>query len=572
MADETLRNVRDDLAATAGGKRGGGTARLSRRALTQTHHPLHRWLLLAALATLMALLPLSALAAGPAADLQTRSAFTTLEGAGPDRDLGAANPKDYMTVSLTLTQQSFVRVSFTGYAYAKASAPGVQTPGCPCLVRGELRANGEARQIVTRTVVGTDADDTLGDPNASPAVAAADRRDFSGSHVYALAAGTHTFTMSMAREVGTAQNVGFGFGRMQAEVLPGASQDAFATLEGAGADRDLGAGPARDYMTVTLNVPQQSLVRVNFTGYAFAKANAGNTLTPGCPCLVRGELRVNQEARQIVTRTVLATDADDVVADPAANPAVAAADRRDFSGSHVYALAPGTHTFTMSLAREVGTAQNVGFAFGRMQAEILPTSQDAVTTLEGAGADRDLGAGPARDYMTVSLTLTQPSAVRVSFTGYAFAKASAGNTLTPGCPCLVRGELRANGEARQIVTRTVLATDANDILADPAANPAVAAADRRDFSGSHVFELPAGTHTFTMSLAREVGTAQNVGFAFGRMQAQLFPADAPAPGMPGTGAGGAAGGADRSGTLLAGLGLIGIVVAGFALALRRRPA
>lgn len=156
----------------------------------------------------------------------------------------------------------------------------------------------------------------------------------------------------------------------------------------------------------------------------------------------------------------------------------------------------------------------------------------AFTTLDGAGADRDLGATVSRDYMTVSLNLTQQSFVRVSFTGYAFAKSSAGGTLTPGCPCLVRGELRANGDAKQIVTRTALSTDPDDIVADPAASPAVATADRRNFSGSTVYSLPAGDHTFVMSLAREVGTAQNVGFAFGRMQAEVLNAPATASPSP----------------------------------------
>ncbi len=544
--------------------------------------PARQMLALLALAALLALTPLSALAAGATANgapgpdgpAPTQSAFTTLEGAGADRDLGTTNPKDYMNVSLTLTQQTFVRVSFTGYAFAKSSAAGAITPGCPCLVRGELRVNEEPRQIVTRTVLATDANDIVGDPSASPAVAAADRRDFSGSQVYSLAPGTYTFTMSLAREVGTAQNVGFGFGRMQAEVLSGATQEAFATLDGAGADRDLGATNPKDYMTVKLDVPKQALVRVNFTGYAFAKASGGGVQTPGCPCLVRGELRVNQEAKQIVTRTVLATDGNDIVADPNATPAVAAADRRDFSGSHVYSLAPGSYTFTMSLAREVGTAQNVGFAFGRMQAEILSgLPESAVTTLEGAGADRDLN-GAAKDYMSVTLAVPQASQVRVSFTGYAFAKSGGAGTITPGCPCLVRGEMRANQDARQIVTRTVLATDGDDVVGDPNASPAVAAADRRDFSGSHVFDLPAGTYTFTMSMAREVGTADNVGFAFGRMQAQLFPANAPAPmpGMPNTGAGGAAVADDLSWRTLAPLGLVAAIVAGLGLAARRRLA
>ena len=371
-------------------------------------------------------------------------------------------------------------------------------------------------------------------------------------------------------------------------------------LDGAGADRDLGAGPSRDYMTVSLNLTQQSFVRIAFTGYAYAKSSAGGTITPGCPCLVRGELRANNDTKQIVTRTALSTDADDVVADPAANPAVAAADRRDFSGSHVFSLPAGSHTLTMSLTREVGTAQNVGFGFGRMQAEVLPdVTQGMVATLDGAGADRDLGAGPSKDYMTVTVTVAQQAQVRVNFTGYAYAKSSAGGAANPACPCLVRGELRANNEAKQIVTRTVVGTDGNDIAADPAANPAVAA-DRRDFSGSHVFTLPAGTHTFTMSLTREVGTAQNVGFAFGRMQADILagaagaspapsasptpapsasptpgptprPSPTPAPsvpGMPNTGGGAAASMLPQSWPTIAGVGLLGVAVVAL-IALRR---
>jgi hypothetical protein len=368
MADETGRNVRDDRTAP---RRGGGFRRALPALLT--------------LALLLGLVPLSTLAAVPAANStvasaaaqQAQSAFTSFDDAGDSRDLGGTNPKDYMTVSLTLTQQSFVRVSFTGYAFAKSSAPGVITPGCPCLVRGELRVNEEARQIVTRQVVASDANDIVGDPSASPAVAAADRRDLSGSNVYSLAPGTYSFTMSLRREVGTAQNVGFGFGRMQAEVLPGLTQDAFTAFDDAGDSRDLAGTNPKDYMTVRLTLTQPSFVRASFTGYAFAKAGGGGVQTPGCPCLVRGELRANNEARQIVTRTVLATDANDVVADPNASPPVAAADRAEFSGSQVYELAAGSHTFTMSLRREVGTAENVGFGFGRMQATVLSTAAPA---------------------------------------------------------------------------------------------------------------------------------------------------------------------------------------------------
>jgi hypothetical protein len=527
--------------------------------------------------TLFGLVPLSAaarpLAGAPSAvvtNALSQDGVAVLDGAGADRDLAGVNPRDYMTVTVNLDRPSPVRVSFTGYAFAKSSGVGVQTPGCPCLVRGELRMNEDAKQIVTRTVLATTAADIVGDPNATPPVAAADRRDISGSHVFSAPAGTHTFTMSLFREVGTAENVGFAFGRMQAEALPTLAQEAVTVLDGAGADRDLAGVNPKDYMTVTVDAPQLSLVRVSFTGYAFAKSGAVGTQTPGCPCLVRGELRANDGPKQIVTRTVVSSTGADIVGDPGAAPPVAAADRRDFSGSHVFSVPAGRHAFTMSMQREVGSADNVGFAFGRMQAELMPNlTADAAVTLDGAGADRDLAGVNPKDYMTTTVTVAQPSLVRVSFTGYAFAKSSGVGAQTPGCPCLVRGELRQGDGPKQIVTRTVLATDANDIVGDPAAMPAVAAADRRDISGSHVFAVPAGSHTFTMSLMREVGAADNVGFAFGRMIAEASPVGgAPMPSMPRTGSGaGAAPDADLSWLSVAGAGVLAAAVA---IALRRR--
>jgi hypothetical protein len=355
---------------------------------------------------------------------------------------------------------------------------------------------------------------------------------------------------------------------MQAEALPSLAEASVAVLDGAGADRDLAGANPKDYMTVAIDAPRPSLVRVSFTGYAFAKSGAVGTQTPGCPCLVRGELRADDGPKQIVTRTVLASSGGDIVGNPGATPPVAAADRRDFSGSHVFSVSAGRHVFTMSMLREVGSAENVGFAFGRMQAEWMPTlTPDAFTTLDGAGADRDLAGVNPKDYMTTTVTVSQPSLVRVSFTGYAFAKSSAVGAQTPGCPCLARGELRQGDGPRQIVTRTVLATNASDIAGNPSATPAVAAADRRDISGSHVFSVPAGTHTFSMSLMREVGSADNVGFAFGRMAAEASPVGgAPTPGMPRTG-GGAAPDADLAWASVVGAG---VLAAAIAIARRRR--
>jgi hypothetical protein len=87
--------------------------------------------------------------------------------------------------------------------------------------------------------------------------------------------------------------------------------------------------------------------------------------------MLSGKLRVDNGAPQVVTRSVVgANDADYV--GQVGPPAVATADRKDFSGSYVFLVSPGAHSFTMSVTREIGTATNVGFAFGNMQAEVMP--------------------------------------------------------------------------------------------------------------------------------------------------------------------------------------------------------
>ena len=143
-----------------------------------------------------------------------------------------------------------------------------------------------------------------------------------------------------------------------------------------------------------------------------------------------------------------------------------------------------------------------------------------------AGPDADLGVGPAKDYMTVNLTVPgrtgQSVYVRVSFTGYVFAKSTEAGVLTPGCPCLLRGELRMDSSGKQIVTRSTVSANTGDIVGTAGAG-GVADADRKSFAGSAVFLATPGAHTFTMSVMRELGTAENVGFAFGNMQAEVMP-------------------------------------------------
>jgi hypothetical protein len=148
----------------------------------------------------------------------------------------------------------------------------------------------------------------------------------------------------------------------------------FATFTSAGTDANIGDATTKDYMTVNLTVPgregQPVYVRVNFTGYVFARSSDAGQSNAGCPCLLRGELRMDDGGKQIVTRSVVGANANDYVGTVGAG-GVADADRKDFSGSTVFLATPGQHTFTMSITREIGSAQDVGFAFGNMQAEVI---------------------------------------------------------------------------------------------------------------------------------------------------------------------------------------------------------
>jgi hypothetical protein len=153
-----------------------------------------------------------------------RIGFDSRSTAAPTDDIGADTEKEYMDVTIDVPGRQgdaavWVKVSFTGYAYARSANAITPTP---TLLRGEIRLDGEATspaRIVTRTVVGANPAAIIGNPSATPAVAAAERVDFSGSRVFALEPGTYTFRMFVVKEVGTASDVGFGFGNMQAETV-----------------------------------------------------------------------------------------------------------------------------------------------------------------------------------------------------------------------------------------------------------------------------------------------------------------------------------------------------------------
>lgn len=145
-------------------------------------------------------------------------------------------------------------------------------------------------------------------------------------------------------------------------------------------DNAVGAGGSADIVTVSLDVPVQSYVRVNVTGYAYAEG------TTGCPCVLQGRLRMDGGSQTIVTNTNLASEAADLIT---------GFDRRDASGSMVYLATPGTHTFTFSGFRQTGTNANIGFSFVQMQAELFPFGSTGAPAGAVPAAEQSQEAGSA---------------------------------------------------------------------------------------------------------------------------------------------------------------------------------
>ena len=281
MTEPTMRDVLDRLEAQEKELAALRTARTRRTRLPGGRKS--RILTLGIIALLVALVPLSILAATPFIDLtggdhdadinsaynlgltngctpteycptnnvtcQEMASFITRTGAlsriafasrptaaGTD-DIGADAEKEYMMVTLDVPGRAgdsavWVKVSFTGYVYARSSAP---ITGTPTLLRGEIRRDGETAgpaQIVTRSVVGSDPNAIVTVPATATAPAStAERLSFAGSRVFSLAPGTYKFRMVVRKDVGsTASDVGFGFGNMQAETIAFGSDGSRGTV------------------------------------------------------------------------------------------------------------------------------------------------------------------------------------------------------------------------------------------------------------------------------------------------------------------------------------------------------
>jgi hypothetical protein len=266
---------------------------------------------------------------------------------------------------------------------------------------------------------------------------------------------------------------------------------AFVSRPTAAPADNLGTSNPRDYMSVVLTVPGQAngpgmIVKVGFTGYAFARS------TTGCPCLLRGEIRVGSETAgasatpaQIVTRTV-------VGANPSALVNPGPAERVDFSGSRVFVLQPGTYTFTMSLFRETGTAEDVGFGFGNMQAETVAFAGNgttgngmASTPLNGAEEISPAGAPNAGDpdgTGTATITLNRT-------TGEVCYTVNVANIATPTAAHIHRGVAGTNGP---VVVDFVPPTGSNCVMASPALVQEIDANPAGFYVNVHNGEYPGG--------------------------------------------------------------------------------
>jgi hypothetical protein len=114
----------------------------------------------------------------------------------------------------------------------------------------------------------------------------------------------------------------------------------------------------RDLVTLTLDVPVQSLVRVSFAGYAIAQG------ATGCPCVLQGRIQMDSSTSILVTDQNLAGDAGAIVG---------SYDREGVAGSYVFTAPAGSHTFTISMERQTGaTTALIGMSRINAQAEAVP--------------------------------------------------------------------------------------------------------------------------------------------------------------------------------------------------------
>jgi hypothetical protein len=201
--------------------------------------------------------------------------------------------------------------------------------------------------------------------------------------------------------------------------------------------------------------------------------------------VVRGELRADGDPGKIVTRTGLGAITEDQIG----GGDLSVAERRDFSGSAVFVVAPGAHSFTMTLNREVGTSQTIGFAYGNLQAELIPFSGSGAlgaTQLHAvlAGANENPPADPdGGGSATVSLDAQKGEVC------YALA---VGNIAPATLAHIHRGAAGVNGPIVVNFTAPTSGTSSGCTSADPALVAEIASNPAGFYVNVHSPEFPSG--------------------------------------------------------------------------------
>lgn len=117
------------------------------------------------------------------------------------------------------------------------------------------------------------------------------------------------------------------------------------------------APPSRDIETLTLEVSTQSYVLFQFTGHMIAETGTGRSS-------LQSKVRMDNGTKQLLTVANLGVDPGETYPDNL--------DRQPVAGSYVFVVAPGIHTFTLSIDRLSGSSTRIGLAAPAMQAIAFP--------------------------------------------------------------------------------------------------------------------------------------------------------------------------------------------------------
>lgn len=129
--------------------------------------------------------------------------------ADPDKAYKIENkdPVNIASVTLDITQPSYVLVQFTAHATTE------DTVGCPCSLRAMFKAD-DARPLPVRRV-------NLGAPNVVTQLGYEhDRQGLSGSYVFEAAPGRRTYTLVMQQQSGDSKTIEVFYPNLQAIAFP----------------------------------------------------------------------------------------------------------------------------------------------------------------------------------------------------------------------------------------------------------------------------------------------------------------------------------------------------------------